>query len=1546
MIKVTSTIFLLLFFIGVRGQMQSPSPSVLGQVNISSPNSAALGKYVDVPVNYHTGIPNIGIPIYTIQSGNLSLPISLSYHASGLKVQEQASWVGAGWSLNAGGMITRSVIGSPDEKLTNNGINHKGYLNDEGILSYYDANSNVDIRSGRFDGEPDLFTFNFAGQSGKFYIRDDKTPMLVPEQDMKVEYIYQPGGNYSAYCSSYGYSNSIQAFKITVKDGTKYYFGVFNEKPENGCTCPIEIVQPHVFANGVGPANNRLITGWYLYRIESADGSNNIYFDYKEDTYASVQLSPASSYTTVIKNKYTGVKLSAIRFANGKVEFVDGIGREDLIAWSEAIINYETDPAIPPSSKSLGKIKISDNNGNCKVYNFVQSFFVDNVTQLPTTIGTGGTELNADKKRLKLDAINEESCSGDIKLPPYIFNYFPERVTRSVSLNIDHWGFINESINNDLLPTITVNNLPSTLGGFSSPNPANRNPSWPAMRGGSLSSIKYPTGGETIYEYEPNMVKANNQNAMVGGLRIMNITQKDGSNTNPDIVTNFNYLNSDGLSSGVLYSRPTYFQILRNDINKYFYINYFNPNNQNACGNDAHGSQPFVTNRYSINPLKTTKGNHIGYENVKVSKTNNGVSMYKYYVTESLKNINSIAITNVTHNGTISDCSEIAPNYPAAPPKHDFLSGELRQEVHIDNQFNTLKEKSYAPVFKESKIKIYGVRVANNLNLGPTPGCVSTLYEISTASKLKDIVTETDYTTVPNSTALVTTNTINYESNNHFEPTNIIKSNSKGETIETKIKYVKDFITPSIETMQTDVPEYNDFKLKYEKFNGDLNYLDNQLYLVVQNCFNQQIGGAILTACLGGVYYNNYIAPIVNARKTWIAKRKTQYVNTNPLNTYQTLHDNEKSMASNDWKAILWMQDVGINAPIEFTYWKDGKLLNANYTSYKNYNNDIYTNYPFKQFQLKLNTPTTNYTNINIAANDIQKDTRYREEVVVDYFKGNLINSKPYVNVNTAYQWWYKNTLPIAKVINAKGVFKDQINTQVTSIPLSVLAGSTAGSGGTTQYSFYKTTVGDIQIVMPSACAPPGATFNLSYTITSASTSAISGSFNNYNIGNCNMPMERTHPNLPIGNYTITVGISSSFSSYTFSKNINLLYDRLYTEPVVVPDAGSEFFTENFEYEFTYTAGNAQSGKKYCTGNYYVSFIPPNSRQYIIQWFNFINNKWKFNEQNYVTGMTLTGPVDNIRILPNDALISTYAYTPFLGITCETDHNGNSKYYEYDNLHRLSLIRDQDNNILKKICYNCAGQVEDCPLINNTTPRWVATGNTRCQPCPANSLYTTGVKEKEEKDVNPTSPTYTSPPRWVIDPTGTCPSPQNWVATGNTRCQPCAANPTYNSGVKEREEKDMNPCSSAGTGNTTRWVVDATLGTCPSLADWQQRPDLATCETNTSGANTGNQIVPTRDINPCSGTFGQWGTPIIIPNSPSCPVGPICNKTCIAPQYKCINNICVSGIWSVIKATKISKLPLPNGTWECIRAWCFPDGTQSIYTETTTGTTVCSIECF
>src|SRR4030095_11661954 len=117
-----SFLFLILFF-GLRASSQAPQNlNNLRNIVPPSPNASALGRYGEWPISLYTGLPNIDIPIYELKTNAASVPISLSYHASGNKVGDVASWVGLGWNLNAGGMISRVVRGWPDES-------DLGYLN-------------------------------------------------------------------------------------------------------------------------------------------------------------------------------------------------------------------------------------------------------------------------------------------------------------------------------------------------------------------------------------------------------------------------------------------------------------------------------------------------------------------------------------------------------------------------------------------------------------------------------------------------------------------------------------------------------------------------------------------------------------------------------------------------------------------------------------------------------------------------------------------------------------------------------------------------------------------------------------------------------------------------------------------------------------------------------------------------------------------------------------------------------------------------------------------------------------------------------------------------------------------------------------------------------------------------------------------------------------------------------------------------------------------------------------------------------------------------
>ncbi|MNL61593.1 hypothetical protein D3C87_1855390 [compost metagenome] len=62
--------------------------------------------------------------------------------------------------------------------------------------------------------------------------------------------------------------------------------------------------------------------------------------------------------------------------------------------------------------------------------------------------------------------------------------------------------------------------------------------------------------------------------------------------------------------------------------------------------------------------------------------------------------------------------------------------------------------------------------------------------------------------------------------------------------------------------------------------------------------------------------------------------------------------------------------------------------------------------------------------------------------------------------------------------------------------------------------------------------------------------------------------------------------------------------------------------------------------------------------------------------------------MDDIRVYPFDAQMTSYTYDPLVGMTSATDVKGQTAFYEYDEFGRLKYIKDADGFILKDHTYN------------------------------------------------------------------------------------------------------------------------------------------------------------------------------------------------------------------------------------------------------------------
>ncbi|MEM7036495.1 MAG: DUF6443 domain-containing protein, partial [Bacteroidota bacterium] len=65
--------------------------------------------------------------------------------------------------------------------------------------------------------------------------------------------------------------------------------------------------------------------------------------------------------------------------------------------------------------------------------------------------------------------------------------------------------------------------------------------------------------------------------------------------------------------------------------------------------------------------------------------------------------------------------------------------------------------------------------------------------------------------------------------------------------------------------------------------------------------------------------------------------------------------------------------------------------------------------------------------------------------------------------------------------------------------------------------------------------------------------------------------------------------------------------------------------------------------------------------------------------------------VDDLRLLPENARMTTYTYDPIAGQTSASDVNDIATYFRYDPLLRLDMVRDRHDNIVRKVQYDYKG---------------------------------------------------------------------------------------------------------------------------------------------------------------------------------------------------------------------------------------------------------------
>lgn len=985
-----------------------------------SPDAASLGKYGDIPVSLSTGTPNISVPVYTITQSGLEIPISISYHAGGIKVEENASWVGLGWSLNAGGVITRSVVGLPDE-------DELGYWNQthdiDGIPNA-SLNTRVEIadevRNGLLDLEPDIFYFNFLGRSGKFYI--DKTNMqaVVIPQDASLLITFTQA------------SNIITGWNITDEKGNVYHFQ----------TSERSLVIHGGRQKSGSPMQQQFRSTWYLNSITTPYNSTITftYQDYTSEYYTrqgstkyyltgqsgnTICETPATEQYNFDHTIITGKRISAIEFDNGRIVFTGtAANREDI-----------------PGDYALDKIEVFDSHNNLiRDFHLSYTYFQSNVFTpgLPVQVIHTG-------KRLRLDAVD----IGPLPIPQhYSFEYNDGALPSIFAFSQDHWGYNNGASNQYLIPLAHNQGAPS-----------NRLVNESAAKRGTLQKINYPTGGSTEFFYNSN-------EALITEQDYFTYFHPYGGSSQEYLQPYFITLFSNGSSyEEEIYVDPstTTIDAAGNNFTYNIYLNNFNtcPGNEKPCVGNL---------RVTLTCIDCDPPNSLAYDLTTMNDYENGASSGKVKLIEGK--------TYLLRKFPVgSYAAEVAVNlygnkYMAPTNSEDERTvkvGGLRisKMVHtpvsgapMTTEYYYTNNESYSSgnYITSGKINGYPVyhyihafQVIKEQEQGVSIG--SCYYKVMSSSSLAPLATSgsaVTYATVQK--AQIGTNEklksiYKYTTSQEFAdvvsyefPYTLIQSKEykRGLLLEEQ-----DYLFSSGQFLPLRKREYTYEYVDYKRIPG---------MKVACNITVQANGSPLISGC------GNTLMPIYGVTSEWVKKvseKTTEYSAAGTQLIVQTDYQYENSqhklptrITTRNSKGQLIhtklkypLDFAGITATdatsagiknlvtkhvispeIEKSIYRadsDGnneRLISSLFSSYKN---DLPL--PDGVYAIESAEPLTDFSPSAVQSGAVNKDSRYQSKVIFDLYdsKGNVLQQRKADDINQSYIWDYDFSFPVAQIVNA-----------------------------------------------------------------------------------------------------------------------------------------------------------------------------------------------------------------------------------------------------------------------------------------------------------------------------------------------------------------------------------------------------------------------------------------------------------------------------------------------------------------------------------------------
>ncbi|MBW4890125.1 PKD domain-containing protein [Mucilaginibacter sp. HMF5004] len=669
----------------------------------------ALCQKNKVAVNPVTGSASLDIPIGIVKTGDISVPISLTYYTSGVRVKDVEDQAGMGWHLNASGQISRELRGLPDDCSQDmQGHPRKGWLyapnnafvnltvsndgNPSNCSETNDLNYLTTYFSDNADTEPDIFHINAPGMSCSFIFDKDHNIKTIPYQDLKISYTTDSEGLISQF---HVVNNKGVVYKFTLaqkverftRSNNEFNIGFFKKEYDR-------------YVDGV-----RFNMGWYLTSITDAT-NNTVIFTYREGQYMDSATPLNLYFGSTEEHQYNTEDIYSAIIPTS----VSG-------ATNSYVFDYSNNGV---TNRSL--LKTITNRAVTFILNYTSVYSYSNNSYM----------------RCFLRDITTTDCNTPFK---YHFSYLGENelsspngattyttLPDSASKSIDYWGYYNGNANSNitLLPALIVNPSNNTLPRYqivtdnyvrtdysvSLTGGTNRSASANDAMAGALSQIGYGDNASTTILYESNDYYDVPASHVIqgGGIRVKSVIDYDGVDVANNIATNYSYEDPvTGLSSGKPISLP-----------QFAFTRPYLGTGLNWDNSTIRSTEDLSKEDHSIY-----------YRFVRKSQAHAGSTLNESFLPGTYwDNSASPADANVSADWTptiiyagkplctsVGNVVNAKYNYPFAPNiNYDFERGIIKKVVNYNDLGNEVSETSYTYQRTQSPDIITGLILEDNSN--------------------------------------------------------------------------------------------------------------------------------------------------------------------------------------------------------------------------------------------------------------------------------------------------------------------------------------------------------------------------------------------------------------------------------------------------------------------------------------------------------------------------------------------------------------------------------------------------------------------------------------------------------------------------------------------------------------------------------------------------------------------------------------------------------------------------------------------------------------